>query len=308
MLNCWAFSSQAQTNVFHPFPENAVWRVDYHHWHPHQDICSLNYYFHYYLAGDTLLNGTQHRKVYRSDVIADTISGCNNGLWSAAPTVGYVGAILEDSVSNKTFFVFSGSATDSLLFNYNLEVGDTLTGILPSGFYFDTVTVSSIDSVWIESSPRKRWHFSPINLPWIVEPYIIEGIGSSMGLFDQINTFANDFKERYLVCLKSDNVVVFETDYESLYGCNFVSIPEVRSKTPDLILYPNPTDGQVKIDTDMKRSLNLEVYNIQGKIIYTESNLNSNSVVDLKGIKSGLYYVRFYNSELNLLRQLLIQK
>lgn len=129
-----------------------------------------------------------------------------------------------------------------------------------------------------------------------------------MGLFDQINTFANDFKERYLVCLKSDNVVVFETDYESLYGCNFVSIPEVRSKTPDLILYPNPTDGQVKIDTDMKRSLNLEVYNIQGKIIYTESNLNSNSVVDLKGIKSGLYYVRFYNSELNLLRQLLIQK
>lgn len=297
--------------MYHPLPENGVWRVDYWFNTPAQWSCSIRHHFQYYIEGDTIINSQIHKCLYRSEVVTEVVTCDSLGMPPSPPIPGYVGALREDSIENRIYYVYPNTSEDSLLYDYNLNVGDSLQGSLVywDGLPLNKPIVVSIDSVDVSGNLRRRWNLSPIEYPWgTITPYILESIGFSFGLIEPIVTVSLSLTDKNLVCVKSGEDVIYSSGYPSNYGCNFVSIPQVRSKTPDLTLYPNPSKGQFKIDSDLERFLSVEVYNIQGQIIYTESNLNSNSGVDLKGIKSGIYYVRFYNEQVNMLRQVVIQK
>jgi len=64
-----------------------------------------------------------------------------------------MGALGDDSLANKSFFVFPDQNTDTLLFDYNLAVGDTIRGYLPANC---TITINSVDSVLIGTSSGKN--------------------------------------------------------------------------------------------------------------------------------------------------------
>ena len=72
--------------------------------------------------------------------------------------------------------------------------------------------------------------------------------------------------------------------------------------TSDLVLesfnmYPNPTKGEIHIEAfnNTEESLELEVYNALGQLVYVENNLSKNISlkVDLTSFQTGIYYVRF---------------
>jgi hypothetical protein len=64
-----------------------------------------------------------------------------------------MGALKEDSLNNKTYFVFPGFSNDSLFYDYNLNIGDTLKGYMNGGC---NIIISSIDSVIVGSEFRKK--------------------------------------------------------------------------------------------------------------------------------------------------------
>lgn len=294
-----AVFGQSVPDVYHGFEDSSVWRVDYEYHNPYQFPCSIDYSFQYYFDGDTTINSLLHKKLYRSSVQTDTVSCPDlSGLWADAPVSGYMGALLEDSVANRTYFVFENSSIDSLLFDYNMVIGDTLRGCLPhSFFYSDAVTVTSVDSVEVNGDYRKRWGFSPVNLPWNVEPFIIQGVGSNMGLFDPINTYAIDFTERYLICYLEGEEVVFSTDHSSTQGCSLVNVSDLP-ETSILSVYPNPTTGHVRLDFGKTNSdFTLQIITPLGSLMHSE-RVSGIHYTDIELPETnGLYFIQLLNSD-----------
>src|SRR5688572_15311832 len=105
-------ASRAQVNLYHAFPDSATWRVDYVHFNPFQYPCYANYSLHYSTEGDTLINSLLYKKIVRSNTLMYPINCVNPGGPPAPPAQGYVGALRDDSLSNKTFFRFPNANTD----------------------------------------------------------------------------------------------------------------------------------------------------------------------------------------------------
>ncbi len=79
----------------------------------------------------------------------------------------------------------------------------------------------------------------------------------------------------------------------------------------DLNVYPNPTDGtlNIKANNDFD-SLNLNIYSINGSIVFTDIVKTNNNVaykvVDLSNLSKGVYIVSLYNSNYHKTKKIMI--
>lgn len=287
--------SKAQTNVYHSFPDSAVWRIDYYYNNPWQFPCYARYYFQYIADGDTLINSGVYKKIYRSSVEVDTVSCTPPENPPEAPVSGYVGALKDDPQANKTFFIFPGSNTDSLLFDYNLRVGDTLKGIPVSHFflYNPVRVVLSTDSVSINGQFRQRWNFD-MAVHGTYPSFIIEGIGSSVGLIEPIYSYAMDFTDRYLVCLKDSSVTYFVSDYNSSVGCELITngISGISS-TGKLSVIPNPFNSWTRLlFTSNVTNAELTIFNSSGQQVKHLEGISGRELTLFRDeLPAGIYFL-----------------
>lgn len=277
--------AHGQTNVYHRFPDSSFWRVDMHCQYA-QTNCNEYYYYNYYFGGDTILNGFVHKKIMKDSVILVGIGGPPCLLFPWASFTGYMGALKEDSINNKTCFILPNQSNDTLLYDYNLNVGDTLKGILTGSC---KMTVTSIDSVLIGVKYRRRWNFITCNEGL---GYIIQGIGSDNGLIESINSQGFCFSQ--LVCVKDSNVVLYNAN-SSAMGCYLISTGEnIINPIRFFSIAPNPFSTQTILQTDkFLKDASLTVYNLYGHTVKQIENLSGQTIVFHRdNLPSGLYFFR----------------
>lgn len=276
-----------QTNTYHPFSDSAIWRVDILVNNPQGGGCLATYYFHYYSSGDTLINSLIHKKIYKS-FVALTSTGAASPCNPLPPLQlsGYIGALRDDSVANKTFFVFKNETNDSLLFDYNLNANDTLKGFI--GAYCTTV-VSSVDSVMINGHYRKRWN---CNACGNSNQYIIEGIGTSYGLTEIfVNNPVNPFGR--LICSRENTNIQYASGYNSLFGCELIynGIDELNTDN-NFKVFPNPFSSSLNFESDKTlTNAYITVYNIHGQNVKQIKNISGRSItLHRDNLPDGLYF------------------
>jgi len=62
----------------------------------------------------------------------------------------------------------------------------------------------------------------------------------------------------------------------------------------DVLLYPNPTDGQLIIEFDESSSEttgSIKVFNIEGRIIYAQTEFTQQNMIDLSNQENGIYFL-----------------
>lgn len=281
-----------QTRIYHSFPDSAIWRVDYNYDFEFQFPCKKNYYFQYYSPGDTLINSSVYRKISVKEVF-DTNTCMGHPYYLPVP--GYVGALKDDSSANKTYFVFPNSTTDSLLYDYNLTVGDTIKGIISQFFnQFDTNrAVLTVDSVLISGQYRKRWNFSQNELGDSI--YIIEGIGTSSGLLEPLYPWELEWTDRHLICVKDSLQTYFTSNHNSKVGCNLiVSIPEVLNSGNSFSIFPNPFSNEttLKIDHDLKNATVTIINTFGQQVKQIKSFTGSEIKLYRENLSEGIYFLR----------------
>jgi hypothetical protein len=75
----------------------------------------------------------------------------------------------------------------------------------------------------------------------------------------------------------------------------------------ELNIFPNPTDGMVNIQTGNANIENITVMDASGKVVYTLSSPNSNSVnINLDFLNSGVYFIRTQTANATRTDKLLI--
>ena len=281
-----------QTNVYHPFPDSVIWRVDYNYNFSFQIPCIKNYYLEYYSKGDTTINSRVCRKIFVS-VVMDTDTCKAYPLYLPSP--GYVGALKDDSSANKAFFIFPNSTVDSLLYDYNLMVGDTMKGLISQYNSFYNAIVLSVDSVLINNSYRKKWNF--IQDPCTgISPYIIEGIGSSAGLPEPVSMcYDLDWTSRYLICVKDSSQTFFLSNHYSKVGCNpvYTGVNACKLLNKFSIL-PNPFSNEATLRTDQDlKNATITITNTFGQQIKQIKNIKGKEImIHRENLSDGIYFLQ----------------
>ncbi len=258
---------------------DSEWRVNSSVWEPGYQI-DYRYYKNY-IDGDTVINSKVYHKVYQS--------GYGYIDWVPTPYYYYIKPSLHGFLreENNKWYTFHNGPQEELLYDFNLQVNDTIE----SAFAMEPIIITAIDSVLIDSEYKKRFH---LNDSFGAE-YIIEGIGATTGLFEYMGFFES---ESELICYAKNGTSFWG---ESTEECNLtVSISDCEKNDLDFHIYPNPAKSYINIITpSINKTTDLTLVNITGAIVVREKLQSGiTNTISLNKLPSGIYFAIIEN-ELN---------
>ncbi len=273
-----AIDSYSQSYI--PFPDsNAEWESVWYE--PYPIIYSK--LLTYTISGDTIINELHYNKLMRAWINAacskDTIS------------YEYWGSFRNDTVERQVFFIPAYWQNEVLLYDFSLNVGDTIPDTYQNELYPELV-VEAIDTVLVEGISRTRFTYWNIPDPLNLHFYVYEGIGSDWGLLEEYSIIENTY---YLRCFHhndsleymapADTTCVLETDTCFYTGINNLS----KSNLPEFNVYSTTEGVLVHLDSDLN-NLSLRVFDMLNReLFYTKINTNS-FVLNKQLFKSGIYF------------------
>jgi hypothetical protein len=285
----FVIQTNAQTSVYHSFPDsNAVWTIG-------SNACCWSYCppppslnpvvaesnFSYTLTGDTVINTLTYHKVWKSGTRHEhCATGGTLNNWSI---INYcVGAYREDTAVKKVYFYDNNYSQEFLLYDFSLNVGDTLEGMMSPLYGY--AIVSSIDSVLVGSNFRKKINHSSGS--WI------EGIGSTSGLLEN---FSGPDEFSNLVCFKHKVTEIYP---DTISACDILTqMKEIRVKSAFSIA-PNPihTYATIQAGNEFINS-ELIIYNLFGQQVKTQMIYENSIRIERDGLNAGIYFYRAVNSK-----------
>lgn len=245
------YNTQAQT--YHPFPDsNAIWVNAYKYY-------TTTYIYSYGLIGDTVIDLYQYNKLYR---LHDSVLTINGAI--------YEGAIRESG--KKVYYRDLACTHDIILYDFNKNANDTIFSVY-STFEINQcldstpiyIIISSIDSILINGSYRKVFHFEDDPAIWI------EGIGSTVGLLTPIDPGVTGNYKWDLVCFILNDEVLYHNPnfgscFKSYSGINDYS----NTVNVEIEIFPNPIKDIINLDLSRNNEQLkiIHIYNVLGQLVY----------------------------------------
>jgi hypothetical protein len=286
----------SQSSVYHEFPDsNATWNFHDSNFCPFPQGSYTDDLYSFTLSGDTVINSIVYHQL-----ITPFIQHNGNGLCGSMP-IGYRGALREDVANKRVYYVAALNTNEELLYDFNLAVGDTITGVLRciSG---TPNTVVSIDTILVGSDYRKRWFIDPYYLV-----YVIEGIGSTFSLILQTPGNIPDIDAIVLDCHSVNMIPLYPSNSTS---CNTItSIQYNKRNNDDISIMPNPSKSAFNVELPSDHTwVTLNIADNQGKIVHQE-NVSTKHKISFSLDISGLYLLRFVdNNGFTTTKKLIIQQ
>lgn len=265
------------------------WRVNFQEtWTPYE---FYNNQYRDYIDGDTTINSIEYYKIYYSGY---SFYGLFPG-----ENVNYYNHVLHGFLreENNKWYTFYENI-DTLLFDFTLNVNDTVRSAY-SFLVGDPIIIVAIDSILIDGNYKKRFHLNDIGCE-----YIIEGIGATTGLFE--NMF---FFEWYsnLVCYAKNGISVWG---ESTDDCDLaVNISEKDGNKSQFSIFPNPAIDftTLRIPNGIGK-MKFTLTDSMGRIVYQDyyesSALNR---ISLHSYPSGVYFAIIESNGMRQTAKLMIE-
>lgn len=290
---------KAQTYI--PFPAaqtNAVWTVSLY---GKEAYCKD---FDLFTNGDTIINGKQYvivgsRGHYQPWYSTGIGSGyCNNIGSNGIPGYTWLNgreyAYREDSTRKiywRKIESMTVDTTEVLLYDFNLQVGDSVKGFHANMYNSGTIpVVSSVDSVLIDNNWRKRINFTTEFDSTEGCFYFIEGIGSNSGLLNwqkcpEFEAYIN------LTCYKVEGVKMFPLNGGDCSDHSYItSVSEKPFNNESTSVYPNPVNNMITISiVGIDKYCQLNIYNQTGQILKTIQLQDINSTLNIEDLIPGIY-------------------
>lgn len=279
-----------------PFSDSSgFWKVDHSdcggcHIPGTNCLCGIS---NYTLSGDTIIGAFLYQKIY--NIYQEIIQVYPGGI-NTYPRY-YVGALRNDTSNKKVFFIPENSINDTLLYDFNINLGDTL----PQTYLHSSseiLKVDSIDTLILNGHSYKRYHIYQSPLPWIRNGHaLIEGIGSTYGLLEQqISLFEVD---NNLICFKySNDSLVYDlwnvVGGSPMSDCDVLTeVVNLNEEKFQLSIFPNPISESSILIIEVNESTTFEVriYNSLGTQIKKHTNIKNVVTINKKDFKPGVYFV-----------------
>lgn len=254
--------------------------------------------YNYFTNGDTIIGAFTYKKIFTK----------GQGYYSwQSPTPGFcpnppftfnsgIPVFFLRSVGKK-IYIKPFSNPDTLLYDFNLKVGDTLPPTY-NNWISNVIKVTAIDSIFTLNGYMKRFHL--VGCP---NQYLIEGIGHSGGLSEVIGLSVNGSWN--LNCYSQNNTKYFPS--LATGGCMLpLGLNEFDNQHIVLKAFPNPSSGKF-ILTGLTRSeyenTEIKIFNMFGQEVeYTLSNINNNVKINFHATK-GIYFVKVGTKTLKVINE-----
>lgn len=246
--------------------------------------------FNYYVAGDSVIQGITWKKIVREGQVSF--------MWQAAPPVGpgcsgtnpygsdYYNPWLVRQV-DRQLRIWVDDA-DQLLHEFDLQIGQTLP--LSYTNWNSDITVAAIDYVQIGSETRARYE---LNNSWA--QYLIEGVGSSNGLFEPLSNFLECGYG--LDCFGLGNVSYYPTGWGN--SCWIVMDVQTHPEQSRLELVPNPASHEVFVQGSTSGE-QVVVRDALGRVVSGLSARSDRMTLDVSRLAEGCYTVQVGSSTARL--------
>jgi len=268
------------TANYYPFLNNSKWFIVNSTWEGYKGIYS-------FCNGDTVINGNIYQKIYRKYIEIP-----NHWVYPYAKyNEVFLHTLLREDIENKKVYSLSSVNKEDLLYDFSLNIGDKMP-------MDTTYQVSQIDSIDTRSGKHKRFTFNNRNGRQI---FWYEGIGNPANTFDSFSRLSTSSEYVQLFCMYQNDSTIYENcrlvdvncaDYMRLQ----TALPEVGGE-PEMI-YPNPTNGKVRIATGMMPVHSVSISDALGRVVQVVSGSYDTPVTefDLSGYLSGIYFCTLENA------------
>lgn len=172
MLLNITFQMEINSQNYHPLiRSNTYWDVMIgHEWLPCMFFSGERCFF----EGDTILDGL-HYNIVRANPILSFGAGGFCPPYEVDGDSSYITAFMREDTIAKKVFIYEEWCGDALLYDFSLDVNDTLLTVFSSPLVVDSIRYVNL----LNGEERKIFYFSGCN--WM-DLYYIEGIGGSTGL------------------------------------------------------------------------------------------------------------------------------
>ena len=280
LLLVFVFANQirAQETTYTPIPEeNAHWVYHYFYW------CDIfggveGGDYSIVTAGDTVINAQTYTKLVKTFHTEDEMPPC------AGMLDGYFGAFRNDIVQRRVYFVNSGETAEYLLYDFTLEIGDTL----PLESFSGPEVVVDIDTIELGGTARRRFLISECE-----EIYLIEGVGSTFELIDQGGGCETVVESStYLQCFQHNTNSIYP---DSTINCNALVSVGAIDRDERFTIFPNPSHGRLYVQAANEEinlvNATLNLYNLQGRLVLSVPFNPTTPAIDLSNVDAGMYLI-----------------
>lgn len=289
--------ANAQQYSYVPFPKNnTVWIQQYHL--NRDSVLNINIIV---TSEDTFMYQRNYKKVF-------TFSTPSFQQANAS----FLGGIREDSLK-RVFYIgksflykspaVSNDSTEILLYNFSVNIGDTLQVEDYPNLIDDSLVVRSIDTIILGNQTRRliKIGLPTADFPEEIFTYVtwLEGVG-------KLNNFGCDYggvlsgnSDRVLTDLRRFSLHFLISGNDTIYtsstnnGCyGYVGIFNPEAKITTATIFPNPTNTELTIFTTNSSIKTVKLYNLTGQLVLEQNLLNTpqnQSNIDVSLLKIGLY-------------------
>ena len=224
----------------------------------------------YKIEGDSVFKSNSYKMIW---VTFDSLS-----------TWQFRGLLRQES--KIVWYVHPNDSTEKILYNFNLNAGDSETivnGLCSPGDSI-SVSVDEVDTVEYFGIQHKRWHLTS---DFVLEDYWVEGIGSLSGpLYSMYGSV--------IVCPSWDLLCFHSSDtlyYQNENSCWIVGIDE--NAKVNARLKPNPvTKGRPFVIEANREITDIFLYNSTGCLVKFVKGFKQHSVtVETADLNKGLYLI-----------------
>ena len=116
-----------------------------------------------------------------------------------------------------------------------------------------------------------------------------------------LNFSTAEIGTHYLVVRLTDTSTGYNKDVRYIITKAPTGVENVSNAAENVKLYPNPASNEINVVYDANADVkNIAVYNIIGKVVSVYKVAGPSANLNIENIPSGIYFVRLYNSNGNV--------
>jgi hypothetical protein len=188
------------------------------------------------------------------------------------------------------------NGSDTLYVSYELNPGDTINGSI--NYNNDIILVDSLDSLLIGSEYRRILYYHVDNLgSWGHSHILIEGIGHFSDWGSSNGSLCTDVTYGYpghyyaVFCYSQNDTIRYVPD--TSVGCYYNNIQE--QGVLYLNIFPNPSNGLIKIEGANLFNSKFQILDLQGRIIPFNLSIMNNELAEIEILSKGLFLLQLNN-------------
>lgn len=203
------------------------------------------------------------------------------------------------------FYLVNGKF--SVLYNFGAKPGDTWNLGVDTGSSGCSKSIAIVDSIGriVINSVSYRWIYlsgNPNSSVYLSGRYVerFGAMDNDNFLFPLQNYCSSGVADVPLFsfnCFQDDSFPLYNVIHEDCEWLLTTGISSTTSKNLSISLYPNPTSGEISIESSSTEKQFLQIFDIAGKLLLSKPFPSGKSTIEANALPQGIYNVSISSNE-----------